>query len=178
MLGPDPNVNFGPGFGGQVMILGIGGVAGHSHRHFPEFSNGYFSRLQTTQKLSAVTGACLVVRRELYERLGGFDQQLAVALNDVDFCLRVREHGYRNLRTPHTRMAHHESQSRGIDDTPEKWARFHQERDFMLRRWGDRLKMDPYYNPHLSLEFEDFRLASPPQLHQPWIKFLDGPRGQ
>jgi len=154
------------------VILGVGGVAGHSHRHFPDFSNGYFGRLQTAQNVSAVTAACLVVRRALYDELEGFDERLEVALNDVDFCLRVRELGYRNLWTPHAKLIHHESQSRGLHDVPEKWQQFKKERDFMLERWGKTLKRDPYYNPNLSLEFEDFRITSYPKRHQPWLEVL------
>jgi len=151
------------------VILGVGGIAGHAHKHFPAFSRGYCSRLQALQNVSAVTAACLVVRREVYEQLGGFDEQFRVALNDVDFCLRVREAGYRNLYTPFARLIHHESQTRGPDDTAEKWDQFKCERDLMLRRWGDILKQDPFYNPNLSLDFEDFRIASFPQHYAPWI---------
>jgi len=150
------------------IITGIFGAISHSHRYFPVDSYGYFNRLQTTQNLSAITGACLVVRRELYEKSGGLEEQLEVAFNDVDFCLRAREKGYRNLWTPYAQLIHHESLSRGHDDTPEKQEHFNKEKDFMLKRWGDILVRDPYYNPNLTLQHEDFRISSHPKLHQPW----------
>jgi len=153
------------------IITGIHGVAGHSHKHYPADSPGYFFRLQITQNLSAVTGACMVVRRELYEKLGGFEEQLEVAFNDVDFCLRVREKGYRNSWTPYAQLIHHESQSRKHDDTPGKQELLNKEKDFMLERWGDVLNRDPYYNPNLTLQLEDFRISSHPKLNQPWADF-------
>jgi len=148
------------------MITGIFGATGHSHRYFPVDSCGYFNRLQTIQNLSAVTGACLVVRRELYENAGGLDEQLEVAFNDVDFCLKIQEKGYRNLWTPFAQLIHYESQSRKHDDTPEKQDRFNREKSLVLKRWGDTLHMDPYYNLNLSLEFEDFRLSVFPNLNK------------
>jgi len=157
------------------IITGILGVAGHSHKHYPADSPGYFFRLQTIQNISAVTGACLVVRRELYENAGGLEEQLEVAFNDVDFCLRVREKGYRNLWTPFAKLIHHESQSRKHDDTPEKQELLNKEKDFMLKRWGNNLNKDPYYNPNLTLQSEDFRISSHPKLNQPW-KNLSVPR--
>jgi glycosyltransferase involved in cell wall biosynthesis len=150
------------------VIIGIGGVAGHSHKHYPADSPGYFFRLQTIQNISAVTGACLVVRRELYENAGGLEDKLEVAFNDVDFCLRIQEQGYRNLWTPYAQLIHHESLSRGYDDSPEKKEHFNNEKSFMLKRWGDVLKRDPYYNPNLTLQHEDFKISSHPNLNQPW----------
>jgi len=152
------------------IIMGIRGGIGHSYRFFPADSPGYFFRLQTTQNFSTVTGACMVVRRKLYEKLGGLDEQLKVAFNDIDFCLRILEAGYRNLWTPYAQLIHHESLSREYDDTPEKQEYFNKEKRFILDRWGDALSKDPYYNPNLSLQFEDFRIASHPNLKQPWNK--------
>jgi GT2 family glycosyltransferase len=150
------------------VIIGIGGVAGHSHKYYPADSPGYFFRLQTIQNLSAVTGACLVIRRELYENIGGLNEQLEVAFNDIDFCLRIQEQGYRNLWTPYANLIHHESLSRGYNDTHEKQERFNKEKGFMLKNWGDVLNRDPYYNPNLSLRFEDFRITADSQLKSPW----------
>jgi GT2 family glycosyltransferase len=152
------------------VILGVGGVAGHSHKYFPREVPGYFSRLCLTQNLSAVTAACLLVRRDSYLRVGGMDSEnLTVAFNDVDFCLRLCEIGLRNVWTPYAELYHHESLSRGAEDSPEKIARFQKEIRYMMERWGDRLRNDPYYNPMLNLDREDFRpnfKAPPPK---PWL---------
>lgn len=146
------------------VILGIGGVAGHSHKHFHREANGYFSRLKLTQNLSVVTAACLVVRKEVYEKVGGFDEQnLKVAFNDVDFCLKVREAGFNNLWTPFAELYHLESESRGGEDNREKQERFATEVQCMTSRWGQKLLNDPYYNPNLTLDAEDFSLAWPPR---------------
>jgi hypothetical protein len=112
-----------------------------------------------------VTAACLLIRKATYEEVGGFDERdLAVAFNDIDFCLRVRAAGYRNLWTPFAEFYHHESATRGADDTPEKAGRFRSEVEMMLGRWDTVLKQDPAYNPNLTLEDENFSLASPPRL--------------
>ncbi|MGD9888553.1 MAG: glycosyltransferase [Halothiobacillaceae bacterium] len=143
------------------VILGIGGVAGHSHKHYPFGSYGYFSRLFLTQNLSAVTGACLLVRREVYEMVGGLDEvNLTVAFNDVDFCLKVRQAGFRNLWTPYAELYHHESVSRGHEDTREKQIRFRNEFDFMQTKWGIALQVDPFYNPNLTKDREDFSIST------------------
>lgn len=140
------------------VVLGVGGVAGHSHKYFPQSSHGYFGRLRTIHNVSAVTGATLLVRREVFDQVGGFDEGLQVAFNDVDLCLRIRAAGYRNLWTPYAELYHHESKSRGSDDSPEKAARFNQERDFMIHRWGHALQADPFYNPNLTLAHENYGL--------------------
>jgi GT2 family glycosyltransferase len=146
------------------VILGIGGVAGHSHKYFQKHTPGYFGRLIHRQNLSAVTAACLVVRKEVYCEVGGLDEQnLAVAFNDVDFCLRLSDAGYRNIWTPHAELYHHESVSRGAEDTIEKQTRFSNEVSYMQKRWGERLVFDPAYNPNLTLEHENFALAFPPR---------------
>jgi glycosyltransferase involved in cell wall biosynthesis len=142
------------------VICGVGGVAGHSHKYWPKKSPGYFSRLILTQNMSAVTGACLLVRRGIYEEVGGLDEKnLVVAFNDVDFCIKVRAAGYRNLWTPYAELYHHESTSRGTEDTPEKQARFQKEATFMKTKWGERLTRDPYYSPHLTRHREDFSIG-------------------
>lgn len=143
------------------VILGVGGVAGHSHKHFPCTHPGYFSRLMLTQNVSAVTAACLLVRRTVFEEVGGFDEaNLAVAFNDVDFCLKVRQAGYRNLWTPYAEFVHHESVSRGPENDASKIARFQSETQYMLSKWAPLLTKDPYYNPNLTLEHEGFTLAT------------------
>lgn len=148
------------------VITGLGGVAGHPFKGFtceepgtPQF------RPHVTQNLSAVTAACLLVRREVYLRVGGLDETgLAVAFNDVDFCLKVRALGLRNLYTPHAELLHHESASRGAEDSPEKVRRFQLEIETMRSRWGESLLRDPAYNPNLTLDSEDFGLAYPPRV--------------
>lgn len=147
------------------IILGMMGFAGHAHRHLPKGNPGYCGRAALTQSFSAVTGACLVVRKELYELVGGLNEiDLQVACNDVDFCLKLREAGYRNIWTPYAELYHHESSSRGFDDTPEKVARAEREVAYMKAHWGPLLENDPAYNPNLSLDNEDFTLAWPPRL--------------
>ena len=143
------------------VILGLGGVAGHSHKHFPKDEPGYFCRLHLIQNVSAVTGACLMVRKEIFLKVGGFDHvNLKVAFNDVDFCLKVRDLGCRNLWTPYAELYHHESKSRGYEDTPEKQERFRREIEFMKQKRGDILMRDPYYNPNLTLDRGDFSIKN------------------
>lgn len=145
------------------VILGIGGVAGHAHKFFHKSDPGYFGRAILHQSLSAVTGACMMVRRSIFLEAGGFDEKLSVAFNDVDFCLRVRQKGYRNIWTPYAEMIHHESVSRGYEDNEEKQERFLNEINLMKSRWGNELVSDPAYNSNLSLTHENYSLAWPPQ---------------
>jgi len=141
------------------VILGIGGVAGHSHKYFHKDAFGYFSRLQIIQNFSAVTAACLVVKKELYEEVGGLDEDnLSVAFNDVDFCLKLLEKGYRQLWTPYVKLYHHESRSRGPEDNPEKLKRFNEEISYMKSKWLIHMKVDSKYNINLSNTHEDFSL--------------------
>lgn len=143
------------------VILGYGGLAGHAHKYFEDESWGYFGRAKLTQTLSAVTAACLLVRKEVYELVEGLDEKnLTVAFNDVDFCIKVREAGYRNIYTPYAKLYHHESISRGQENSPEKQARFAREVEFMQSKWGEAIKTDPYYNPNLTLTAENFALAN------------------
>jgi len=131
----------------------------------PRSHNGYFGRATLIQSFSAVTGACLVIRKEIFEEVGGFSEKLRVAFNDIDFCLRVRESGYRNIWTPYAELYHHESATRGLENTGEKQARFSKEVEYMKQRWGGLLLNDPAYSPNLSLlPKEDFRLAWPPRV--------------
>ena len=146
------------------VILGIGGVAGHSHKYASRIETGYFGRAALHQSLSAVTAACLLVRKDVFDAVDGLDESFAIAFNDVDFCLRVRAAGYRNVWTPYAEMIHHESVSRGREDNPEKIARFNGEVSRMIERWGDALLNDPAYSPNLTLDHEDFGLAWPPRI--------------
>ena len=163
LLYPDDTVQHGG------VILGISGAAGHAHKHAPARAPGYCGRAQLVQNVSAVTGACLLIRKETYQKVGGLDETFAVAYNDVDFCLRVRELGLRNLWTPFATLIHRESKSRGPEDgNRAKRARFQAERRRLIARWGDQLRNDPAYNPNLTLESEDFSLAWPPRVRKPW----------
>ena len=140
------------------VVIGLGGVAGHAHRFAPADDPGYLERLRAVHEVSAVTAACLVIRREVFDAVGGLDEGLTVAFNDVDFCLKVRAAGYLNLWTPSAELIHHESVSRGRDLTPAKAKRFADEYAAMQRRWGAQLLNDPYYSPHLTYDREDFSL--------------------
>jgi O-antigen biosynthesis protein len=147
------------------VVCGIGGWAGHAHKGFPALSHGYAGRATLISEFSAVTGACLVVRKDRFEAVGGLDeQQLKVACNDVDLCLKLKARGYRNVFTPYAVLYHHESATRGYEDNPEKMARFNQELGVMRERWGKALTEDPCYNPNLTLEQEDFGLGWPPRV--------------
>jgi len=138
------------------IAIGIGNYAGHPHKHVEGGYSGYLNRLHNIQNVSAVTGAMLMVKRELYNALGGFDEHLfKIACNDVDFCLRLRSQGLLNIFTPYARAYHHESVSRGYEDTPEKKARFEKEVDAFRKRHGEVLSQgDPYYNRHFRLDTE------------------------
>ncbi|WP_307636192.1 glycosyltransferase family 2 protein [Variovorax boronicumulans] len=146
------------------VILGVGGVANHSHKGIAFGDNGYFSRANLIQSFSAVTAACLVVKKDRYLSIDGLDEiHLKVAFNDVDFCLRLLEKGFRNIWTPYAELFHHESATRGADVAPEKRERFVREVNYMLDRWGAILKDDPAYSPNLTLDREDFSYAWPPR---------------
>jgi O-antigen biosynthesis protein len=143
------------------VILGIGGVANHSHKFYQRDVWGYFGRAKLQQEFSAVTAACFLVRKSVFNQVGGLDERnLTIAFNDVDFCIKVRESGLRNIYTPYAMLYHHESISRGQEDSPEKQARFASEVSFMQKKWGGILRNDPFYNPNLTNEHEDFSLAS------------------
>jgi GT2 family glycosyltransferase len=150
------------------VILGAGGIAGHAHAGLRRGDPGYFARAHLAQDVSAVTTACALVKREVYLKLGGLDENLAVTFNDVDFCLRLREAGYRIVWTPYAELIHHESASRGFDNSAPKQVRFLAEVDYMKSKWGDILQRDPFYNPNLSLDENLFTLAFPPRTAKPW----------
>ncbi|MBB1472876.1 glycosyltransferase [Luteimonas sp. MC1782] len=146
------------------VVVGLGGVAGHVYSRQPRGSAGEDGRAMLVQDMTAVTAACLVVTRSAWDAVGGLDEALMVAFNDIDFCLRLRRAGYRNLWTPHAELYHHESASRGSEDTEDKLRRFHSEVAFMTDRWGTLLHDDPAYNPNLSLAHGAANaLASPPR---------------
>ena len=139
--------------------FGIGGVAGHLHKYFPAASDGYMGRLNYVQDVYGDTAACLLIRREIYQELNGLDESYAVAFNDVDFCVRVREAGYTNVFTPFAQLYHYESKSRGMEDNPEKQKRFQGEVLRFQARWGNLLAAgDPCTNPNFDIQREDFSL--------------------
>lgn len=141
------------------IVIGIGGIAGSVFVGQKRTHTGYMHREALQQDLSAVTAACMMVRRSLFEQLGGFTEQLAVAFNDVDFCLRAREFGYLVVYDPYAELYHYESKSRGAEDTPEKVRRFQSEIEYMRTRWISVLKNgDPYYNRNLSLKKWNYSL--------------------
>ena len=141
------------------VVMGYGGGAGHAHKYFPRHHPGYLNRLVATHNFSAVTAACLLVKRKHFETVGGLnEQQLQVAFNDVDFCLKVRELGVRNLYCAEAELFHHESVSRGLDSTKEKRARFVAELEYLQTKWRGVIDHDPAYNPHLTLRRENFSI--------------------
>lgn len=151
------------------VILGILGVAGHLYRKFAEDSPTWFQHIQIVRNYTAVTAACLFIRREVYEQTDGFDETaLKVAFNDIDFCLQVHRLGYRNLYTPFAHLRHHESASRGKEVTDEQIRRFQGEIRTMEQRWQSLLQNDPAYNPNLTLDAEDNGYAFPPRQRRPW----------
>jgi hypothetical protein len=147
------------------VILGLGGVAAHAFPRVPHGHPGYFNRAFLQQDCSAVTGACMLVRKKVFQEAGGFDEtNLPISFNDVDFCLRLRTAGLRNIWTPYANLIHHESASRGHQRTAEEQAQFMREATYVQRKWGIELLHDPFYNPNLSLNLPGFDLAVPPRL--------------
>nr|WP_067295828.1 glycosyltransferase family 2 protein [Marinobacterium profundum] len=152
-------------------VLGPGGCASHLHGPIEGDDPGYMGRALLAQDLSAVTAACLVTQKELYLSLGGLEEErLPVAFNDVDYCLRVRESGYKVIYTPYAELYHHESVSRGKDDDPVKTARARRESEYMRSRWAAVIERDPFYNPNLNYSRADFRLGRLPRVGFPWIE--------
>ncbi len=151
------------------VVTGINGVAGHAFKGFPRHDVGYFNGAILPRTVSACTAACLMMRREHFDAVGGFDEQgLAIAFNDVDLCLKLGKTGLRNVYCPYAELYHYESASRGFETTPEKFLRFEGEIATMKQRWGDRLPNDPYYNPNLTILTEDYVFAFPPRRAKPW----------
>jgi glycosyltransferase involved in cell wall biosynthesis len=146
------------------VVLGLGGVAGHAFPHIPRGHPGYFNRAMLQQNCSAVTGACMAVRKAVFEELEGFDEEnLGVTFNDIDFCLRLTQRGYRVVWTPYANLIHHESASRGHQRTTEEQTEFLRAADYMQTTWGAQLMHDPFYNPNLSLNPPGFEIAFPPR---------------
>jgi len=144
---------------GVVLALGAHRTAGHSHYKQPKANLGYMGRLCYAQNVSAVTGACLMVKKALFDEVGGLEEGFAISLNDVDFCLKLREKGYLNVFTPFAECFHYESISRGLDDQGEKAERYNQESARFREKWAAVLAAgDPYYNPNFSLDRSDFSL--------------------
>ena len=144
---------------GVVLALGAHRTAGHSHYKQHRDNLGYMGRLCYAQDVSAVTGACLLVKKALFEEVGGLEESFAISLNDVDFCLKLREKGYLNVFTPFAELYHFESISRGLDDNGEKAQRYNRESEQFRKKWEKVLeKGDPYYNPNFSLDRSDFAL--------------------
>lgn len=141
------------------VIVGLGGVAGHAFLGMDGDAPGYFARAQVIHDLSAVTAACMMLKKSVYEEVGGLDPKFAVAFNDVDLCLKIRAAGYLIVYDPYAELVHYESKSRGYEDTEEKVDRFHGEVKLFQTRWKDFLeKGDPYYSPNMTLDYNDFRL--------------------
>lgn len=141
------------------VIIGIGGIAGHCFTNLKKDEYGYFSRVLCAQDYSAVTAACMMIKRKMFEEVHGLNEELKVAFNDVDLCMKIREKGYLVVYTPFAELHHYESKSRGLENTLNKMNRFQDEIEYFNDRWTKILtKGDPYYNPNLSLKFNDFRL--------------------
>lgn len=141
------------------VVIGFGGIAGHTFIGYDRTENGYFSRIICAADYSAVTAACMMVKRSVFDEVGGLSTELKVAFNDIDFCLKVRATGKLVVYNPYAELHHYESKSRGLEDSPEKIKRFNNEIDIFLSRWPEILeKGDPYYNPNLSLNHSNFSL--------------------
>ena len=141
------------------VVIGFGGIAGHCFVLQPRGTTGYCHRIICAQDYSAVTAACMLVKKSAFDEVGGLTEELAVAFNDIDFCMKLREAGYLIVYNPYAELYHYESKSRGLEDTPEKVARFNKEMQIFERQWPDILRNgDPYYNPNLTLKSQDFSL--------------------
>ena len=144
---------------GVVLGLGAHRTAGHSHYKQHRQNLGYMGRLCYAQDVTAVTGACLLVKKSLYQEVGGLDEGFAISLNDVDFCLKLRKKNLLNVFTPFAELFHYESVSRGLDDNGEKAERYNRESERFREKWKQELAAgDPYYNPNFSLDRSDFSL--------------------
>jgi O-antigen biosynthesis protein len=151
------------------VILGVGGIAGHADAGEARHNSGYHERLLVDQDVSCVTGACMVVRRDVFQATGGFDESLPGAFNDVDFCLRLRKAGWRIVWTPHAQLYHRESVSIGRHYSRDRESEWTAEASLMATRWPDELGRDPYYSPNLSLDqLQLWEPAFPPRVSYPW----------
>lgn len=146
------------------ILLGYKGRAGHMYRYASPHWLGYWARGVLIQNLTAVTAACMVIKKEIFDAVGGFDEKnLTITFNDVDLCLRIHQKGYRNLYTPYAELYHHESKTRGL-------LAFQSEEDYFVTRWKSCIENDPAYNPNLTLDSENFSLSFPPRVYHPWVK--------
>lgn len=153
------------------VVVGVAGVAAHWGPGAGEHDPGYFGHLAMTRNVSAVTAACLALRKSVFEEVGGLDEAaLKVAFNDVDLCLKIRKAGYDIVWTPYAQLIHHESASRGSDMAPEAQARFNGEIAAMRERWPETWGVDPFYGPNFDRMHTDFRLAHPPVMRRPWLE--------
>jgi GT2 family glycosyltransferase len=151
------------------IVAGLSGLVDHLFRHHPRRPFDRLGRLAVVREVTAVTGACLVIRKELFREVGGLDaRELPIAFNDVDLCFRLHARGYRNLWTPHAELYHHESTSRGSDERPEQQARFRRESAALVWRWKSLLDRDPFFNPNLSLRSYQLDVAWPPRTERFW----------
>jgi O-antigen biosynthesis protein len=154
------------------VVIGLGGGSGHIFVKAARDEPGYFGRLQLTSNISAVTAACLLVKKSIFEEVGGLNAvELKVAFNDVDLSLKIAARGYRNVWTPYALLTHHESPSRGFDhDDPVKFERNQREVSYMRAKWSEIWECEPFFNVNLSLRSPDFELAAPPRRVRPWNK--------
>ena len=141
------------------VVIGFGGIAGHTFIGLHKSENSYFNRAMCAQDYSAVTAACMMSKRSVFDAVGGFTEELAVAFNDIDYCMKVRKLGKLVVYAPYAVLHHYESKSRGLEDTPEKVERFNREIATFAKRWPEILRDgDPYYNPNLTLRKSNFAL--------------------
>lgn len=169
---PDDTVQHGG------IVVGIGWFAGHVQSCLRRADTGYFGRLVAQQDISAVTGACVMVKRSVFEEAGGFEEKLAVALNDVDLCLKIRKGGHLIVFDPAVELYHYESKSRGMENTPEKQERFRREIRLFRERWKDVLdKGDPYYSPNLTLCYGDCTLRRDGEVPEIYEELFGGKNG-
>ena len=141
------------------IVLGVDTVAAHLFRGLPKHMHGYFARESTIQDFSAVTAACMMAKKSTYEEVGYMDESLAVAFNDLDFCLKIRQTGKLIVYDPFVEVIHYESKIRGYEDTPEKKERFQKEIYKFLNKWKEFYqKGDPYYNPNFSLKSANYEI--------------------
>ena len=153
------------------IILGIGGIAGHAFLGLARGRSGYLHKASLQMNVSAVTAACMMMKKEVFEKIGGFEEELSVAFNDVDLCLRIGKAGYKIVYNPHVELYHYESKSRGAEDDEKKVRRFQSEIEFMRSRWIGLLKAgDPCYNPNLTLASWNYGLRADGRGVKPWTK--------
>jgi GT2 family glycosyltransferase len=152
------------------VIVGLGSFAGHAFMLLSREDSGYYAHALLTRQVSAVTGACLLLRTSVFFEVGGLNEtELKISLNDIDLCLKVQRAGYRNIFTPYAELIHHESVSRGYEDTDEKQARFRQEIQHFRNEWSEILNCDPFYNPNLTLDHSNYSPALRSRRTRPWF---------